>query len=100
MRQITQIGGLGKFLVLLPRRQPIKEGDIRVMLTKLFSHQWCSNESFRSSVNCLHKWFIGISISLILFSGQSDEGDYGDQSDEDDDSNQRDRDTGKGDLIF
>jgi hypothetical protein len=51
-------------------------------------------------VICLYEWFIGISISLILFSHQSDEGDDGDQSDEDDDSNQKDRDSGKGDLIF
>jgi hypothetical protein len=74
-------------------------------------------------VNCLNKWFIDISISLLSFSDQSDEDDDGDQldedddqsdedddqsdedddgdqSDEDDDSNQKDRDSGKGDLIF
>jgi hypothetical protein len=47
-------------------------------------------------VNYLYQWFIGISISLILFSDQSDEGDDNDQSDEDDDSNQKDSDSGKG----
>jgi hypothetical protein len=51
-------------------------------------------------VNCWNKWFIGISISLILFSDKSNEGDDNDQSHEDDDSNQKDRDSGKGDLIF
>jgi hypothetical protein len=33
-------------------------------------------------------------------SSSSDEGDDGDQSHEDDDSNQKDRDSGKGDLTF
>jgi hypothetical protein len=51
-------------------------------------------------VNCSYKWFIGISISLLLFSDQVDEGDDGDQSDKNDDSNQKDRDSGKGDLVF